>query len=124
MIASVMESNELVIKAKHVRLAKAWLLDAEKRMPYIFKAMQSGGDHQILSDVWYQARREFNQSEATESPGITNSRLHTLISERTSEAWKVPHLLTSLLKRGIIKPIAGSPKENPKFSVIKYDGSK
>ncbi len=118
MIASIMEDPELVIHTRHFNTAKAWLLEAEKRMPYIFKSMHAGGDRQILLDVWYAAR-----NEACKSGGeITSSRIFSLVQDRTSESWKVPHFITNLVKLQVLKPCGGS-KENPKYTVAKFQAN-
>lgn len=115
MIASVMESDNLVIEKHHFDTAQRWLLAAEKRMPYIFKSMHAGGDNQILLDVWYAARQEANQNGGE----ISNSRIFRLIQDRTSESWKVPHFVTNMVKLGILKTVGGD-RENPTYTVAKF----
>lgn len=115
MIASVAESDDLIITERHFKTAQRWMLAAEKRMPYIFKSMHAGGDRQVLLDVWYAARKEANQNGGL----INNSRIFSLIQDRTSESWKVPHFLTNLVKLGVLIP-AGGKKESPDYKVAKF----
>lgn len=61
MVSSVNQGSDLVIGIEHFRQAFDWLVDAEAAIPDIFKDMASGGDEQVMEEVWhflfqYQAR--------------------------------------------------------------------
>jgi len=53
MIASVSESDELLIRERHFKRALGWLLDAEAQMPEIFKAMSTSGTGKVMEEAWY-----------------------------------------------------------------------
>lgn len=53
MVASVSESDDLVIRAEHFQRAFDWMIEAESFMPDIFKAMSTGGTGKVMEDAWY-----------------------------------------------------------------------
>ena len=53
MVASVETSNDLVIREKDFEIAQFWLLDMERHIPEIFKAMVGGGDAKAMDECWH-----------------------------------------------------------------------
>lgn len=58
MVASAARSDELIITLDDYNCALGWLLEAERAMPSIFVAMQSGGDAIAMRDTWDYVLRE------------------------------------------------------------------
>ena len=52
-IASADVSNEMLITLGHIQTGLDWLLEAESQMENIFKAMTSGGDSNVMSEVFH-----------------------------------------------------------------------
>ena len=53
MVASISRSGELVIRSEDYQRALDWLIEAEKYMPDIFKAMATGGAGKVMEEAWY-----------------------------------------------------------------------
>lgn len=53
MVASISESNDLVIRERHFQRAFDWLIEAELYMPEIFKAMSTSSTGKIMEETWY-----------------------------------------------------------------------
>lgn len=53
MVASIAESNDLVLTLDHFTQALDLILEAEEHMPDIFKSMNSGGDMKVIEDCWH-----------------------------------------------------------------------
>jgi hypothetical protein len=117
MIASVAENDELVITEAHFLKAFEWLTDAEAAMPQIFKAMQSGGDIQIINELWHYV---FTTCATKKLDGLPESYLYTFLSQRVQsekikwiiEVMKNGNLLRSVIgKDGVLRWAAnGNPK--------------
>lgn len=58
MLCSIGSSDKLVIELEHYQHALNILLMTEKAMPDAFKAMQTGGDMNVIKEVWYTAYQE------------------------------------------------------------------
>lgn len=52
-ISAVSRTQQLVIEETDVKRAIAWLIDAEKRMPDIFRAMIGKSDSQVIEEMHY-----------------------------------------------------------------------
>jgi len=53
MIACISRTGEMIIQSEDVTRALEWLLEAERRMPDIFRAMTGKSDSQILEELHY-----------------------------------------------------------------------
>jgi len=97
MIASVADSNELVITLTHAQQALDWLLEAEHHMQDIFKAMTSGGDIKVIEETWYYAYKMFMQTQVP----IPEHELVLFIQERTP-AHNVGRILEVMVRSKIL----------------------
>lgn len=61
MVSSAARNDELSITLEDFELARDWLMDAESRMPDIFKAMRADGDAKAVREVWYECWMEYNK---------------------------------------------------------------
>jgi hypothetical protein len=53
MVATISRTGELIIQSEDITRALRWLLEAERRMPDIFRAMTGKSDSQILEELHY-----------------------------------------------------------------------
>ncbi len=117
MVASAADNAELVIDEKHFLTAFQWLTDAETTMPQIFKAMQSGGDLQIIEEAWYHL---YEQMTKRRTDGIPEAELFAFLTARVPsekikwiiQVMESSNLLGTTFKDGkkLIFP-RGSPKK-------------
>lgn len=99
MIASVVESDNLIIERKHVRRAQKWLFEAEATMPKLFKAMTNTGTTQIVEETWYFVTSEHAR---TKKP-VPEADIIRFMSAHVDEAWKVDPLFKNLVRAKIIQ---------------------
>lgn len=53
MLSAASAGHELLVTLKDIQRAKTWLLEAEERMPDIFRSMVQKSDNQVLEDMHY-----------------------------------------------------------------------
>lgn len=81
MIACISEQDEMTIEIEHYRRALAWLLEVERFVPDIFKAMISGGDGKVIEDLWHYIQTAWNKGERKKA--IPRSHLIQFLQSRT-----------------------------------------
>jgi hypothetical protein len=117
MIASITRGSDFLITGEDYAMAFAWLTDAEAAMPQIFKAMNSGGDIQIMQEVWYYV---FEQMAKRSVEGLPESSLVAFLSQRVPvekikwilEVMKNSGLLASrVTPAGMLWAAKGNPKK-------------
>jgi hypothetical protein len=62
MIAAISRTGEIIIQGQDVTRALGWLLEAERRMPDIFRAMTGKSDSQILEELHYFVIAKYRES--------------------------------------------------------------
>lgn len=99
MVASVTHTDSLDISLDDVNIAIDWLIEAERFMPDIFKAMASGGDIKVIEDTLYYTYQEWlkNQDE-----GVSEEVILLFLQER-APAYNVPIILNIMVKTGLLK---------------------
>lgn len=98
MIASLAESNSLLVEMRHCQQALQWLTGAEVFIPEMFKAMNSGGDTKIIKDAWYYVYEHNKIKQA----GVPESQLYAFLSQRVTVEkikWIVEVMQSSKLLR-------------------------
>lgn len=98
MVASVAETDDLVIKLDHFATALDWLLEAEACMPDIFKAMSAGGDSRVIEETWHFAYTIFMK----EKTPVLENRLVLFIQQRTP-SHNVLRILEVMEKGGLFQ---------------------
>ena len=98
-IASVAESDNLIIERRHIRRAQRWLFEAEKLMPAMFKSMTSNTATQIVEETWYFVTTEHAR---TQKP-VPEADIIRFMSAHVDEAWKVDPLFKNLERAKIIQ---------------------
>lgn len=76
MISSISHRSDLIIGLDDFQRAQDWILDAERRMPDIFRDMAGRGDKQIMDDLHDFLWRIFARTKE----GIHESRVITFLS--------------------------------------------
>lgn len=98
MIASMSESNEMVITLDHYQRALDWLLELEASIPDVFKSMRTGGDMQAVEDCWHFAYSIYMKSKAP----IVESKIWNFLAERVP-AHRIEYILDVMLKAQILE---------------------
>lgn len=111
-IASIMESNDLIITVDNVETAMAWMLSAEKTSPNIFTAMQTKSDTQVIKDIWYQVYT-YNKSKNTLMP---QASLYSFMLQRTPSD-KIDWIIKTMISAKMLEKTSegfravGQPKQ-------------
>jgi hypothetical protein len=63
MIAAISRTGEMIIQSEDTRRALGWMLEAEKRMPSIFRAMTGKSDSQILEELHFYITSEYRKTK-------------------------------------------------------------
>jgi hypothetical protein len=99
MVASAAESNDRIITRTHVRTARGWLVEAERFMPLIFKAMNTGGTTQVIQDAWYHVTELYAASDNTPVP---EADVYRFLQSQIPDTWQVSSIFQTMVKAGII----------------------
>ena len=52
-VASISDSDDMVITLDHFQRALDWMIEAEHYMPDIFQSMSHGGDGRVRDELWH-----------------------------------------------------------------------
>lgn len=101
MVSAVSRSYELKVLVEDVERARDWLLDAERVMPDIFRAMGQRSDQQVLADLHLYLYRMWSSVAIEKRKPLTTKNIYEFLHSRvTSE--KIPRLLEVAEKLGYI----------------------
>ncbi len=78
MIATISRSDELIIRPEDYQRSLDWMIEAERLMPDIFKAMATGGSGKVMEEAWYFIFTTY----AKEQKPILEHRLIQFLQER------------------------------------------
>lgn len=114
MVASISESNNLVIDLPHFLRAKEWLEEAEAHIPDIFKGMGGSADSKVMDECWhlcmtYQVREQKLLSEASVIKFL-QSRVPSYAVEKVLELMVKSHML----EQGAVKNVGVVYKALPR----------
>jgi hypothetical protein len=98
MIACASSGDSLVITLDHYTEALDWLLEAERVMPDIFRAMRSGGDGKVMEECWHFLYEMYIKNKQP----IHEHRVYAFLQERTP-AHNVERILNVMEKSGLIE---------------------
>lgn len=111
MVFSISRSDELVIRQPDFERALKTLLEAERYMPDIFKAMAKNSDAQAIDETWYACFRLYKRHNDTPIP---EAKVFNLLTDKTP-AHNVMRLIEIMKKSGILKE-----KTLPKIGKVYY----
>lgn len=103
MVSSIARSSDLVITMEDISRAKSWLLDAEDRMPDIFRDMAGKSDMQVIQDLHDFMWRMF----ARDKKPIHVARIISFLSSKVP-ADKVMRVLDLCERSDVIQREAGT----------------
>ena len=89
--------------------AQEWLLDAEQRMPDIFREMVGRSDIQIIDELHFFLWRIWSR----EKKGIHEARLYDFLRNRAPSE-KIPRIIDIAMKANIIERLAGTNLYRPR----------
>jgi hypothetical protein len=98
MVSSVARSNSYVITLENYVEALDWLMECERVMPDIFRAMRSGGDGKVMEECYHFLYEAWVKSKAP----IQEHRLYAFLQERTP-AHNVEKIINVMEKAGLIE---------------------
>ena len=102
MISSVSRSQELHVTVDDFERARDWLLEAEKTMPDIFRAMGQRSDSQIITDLHYHLYRKWSSVTLDKRKPVTDQDVYSFLHTRAPSE-KIPRLIEVAEKSGYIK---------------------
>lgn len=94
MVSCASQSNEPLITMDHVAEALDWLLEAERTMPEIFKAMNKGGDAKVIEDLFYFVLENYKKNKKR---GLPEHHLYTFLQQRVP-THKVSQILEVMVR--------------------------
>lgn len=98
MVASVMESSDLIITQEHLARAMGWLIDLETYLPDVFKAIAAGGDGQAITETWYYFASEYTRDKRP----VTERRVVEYLMQRVP-SHSVVRCLDILVRSGMLQ---------------------
>lgn len=99
LIASVSDSDELIVTEDHVGRAIDWLIEAELYMEEIFKEMGGGTHGEIIKDVWHFIFKAYMKAG---KKSVNEARVINFVSQKTP-AHNVARILEVMEKSNLIK---------------------
>lgn len=101
MIASCDRSNQDHITAEDFRTALDWLFEAEGAMPDIFNAMASGGDAQVINELYHYILKYNATNKGAPMPGHA---VYSYLSDKTS-ANSVNNIISVMERSDMIRSL-------------------
>ena len=102
MISSASRSPELHVTVDDFERARDWLLDAEKVMPDIFRAMGQRSDHQILSDMHFYLYRAWSSVALDKRKPLVDKDIYDFLHSRIPSE-KIKGIIDVAEKTGYIR---------------------
>lgn len=93
MIAAISRTGEMIIQSEDAARALDWLLEAERRMPNIFRAMTGKSDTQILEELHYFVTAKYRESRKA----VEDKDVYEFLSMRATTD-KIPGLILTAEK--------------------------
>jgi hypothetical protein len=84
MISAVSRSANLIVKLEDFERAQNWLIEAEKPMPDIFRAMGAKSDKQVLLDLHRHLYRLWSAVAVDQRKGIPEPEIYKFLGDRTT----------------------------------------
>lgn len=103
-ISAISRTGDLVISAEDVKRALSWLLEAEKKMPDVFREMVGKSDSQVIDELHYMTIMQYAK---TKKPLETKMLWEFLRQRVPSE--KIEKILMSAERSGVLFHPGGAP---------------
>ncbi len=95
-------TGELIVTVDDFERAKDWLLDAEKTMPDIFRAMGLKSDAQLIADLHYHLYRKYSSVAMDKRRPLPTSEIYEFLHTRVPSD-KIARLIDVAEKTGYIR---------------------
>lgn len=118
MISSASRSPELIVTLEDFERAQHWLIEAEKRMPDVFRAMGQKGDMQIIADLHLHLYRLWSSKAINLRQPIPEKEVYKFLHTRVPSE-KIARLIEVAEKTGYIKR-GNFPDEWIPNSIVSY----
>jgi hypothetical protein len=102
MISAASRSPELIVTVEDVERAKSWLLEAEKLMPDIFRAMGQRSDSQIIADMHYAMYKKWSAVALGSRKAVSTEDLYSFLYSRVPSE-KIPRLIEVAWRTGFFR---------------------
>ena len=112
MISAVSAGRDLFIELEDFERARGWLLDAEKVMPDVFRAMRQKSDEQLISELHYHLYTLWSKINLNERKPIPDMLVYRFLSERVSSE-RIPRILDMAVKVGKLRQMVGGYEPCP-----------
>jgi hypothetical protein len=100
-VAALAATGELVIRLQDVKRGLAWLLEAEKLMPDVFREMIGKSDTQVIDELHYMMTVEYSKKRESQPTSV----LYNFLRERVPSE-KVARVLEVAERSGVIAKVA------------------
>jgi hypothetical protein len=100
MVASISDSDDLVITVEHFQTAQSWLINLEFFLADIFKAMVVGGDRKAMEETWYHVATLY----AKKQEPVPESAIVQFLSERVP-AHNVARVLDIMIRAKMLTEV-------------------
>lgn len=98
MVASLAESNDLVLTQEHFRTALGWMVELETFMPDVFKSMRTGGDMEAMKECWHFAYTIWVKKQEP----VPEQKIVQFLAERIP-AHSVERVIDTMERAGLLK---------------------
>lgn len=102
MISAVSRGGFPFVKLQDYERAKRWILDAEKLMPDVFRAMASKSDAQLIKDMHYQIYTLWSCVARDKREPVPEEKIWAFFENKATSD-KIPNLINQAVKAGWIK---------------------
>lgn len=99
MVSAAIRTDALELTEEDYSTALQWMIQAERAMPEVFKAMVSSGDSKIVEDCHYAMFKNFLKNKVP----IPQEYVTRFISSR-APAYSVKTIIDNMVQSGYIKP--------------------
>lgn len=112
-IISALARGHAQIELRDVERAFAWLFEAEKAMPDVFKALKGNSDHAVLQELKLFVADEYMRT----GKSVHEQRIVNFLYDRTPSG-NIPRLIEIATKGGLIKQITGTLSYQPDLTEL------
>ena len=102
MISAASRGSDMKVLVEDFERAQSWLLEAEKTMPDIFRAMGAKSDSQVITDMHYHIYMQWSRVKLSDRKPIATQQLYEFLHSRVPSD-KISKLIDVAEKTGYIR---------------------
>jgi hypothetical protein len=99
MVSAVSANRGLVVTLEDFNRGKSWLLEAEKTMPDVFRAMSQKSDTQLLQDCHYWLYTRYNRTARADRRPVAEREIASWFEDKTTHD-KIQSFVVAMEKTG------------------------